>query len=129
MHGPYALGPPERLRGGTIMIRKLGLLLTAVAVIAFAAPAVAGAHAVTSPKGVLAPVGTVMNATGNDITITSATLGAITCLTLDTEVTLNKNNGVFWEAAGPAGVPVQAGCKTAGDAGKGTPAQNHRPDA
>jgi hypothetical protein len=98
------------------MIKKISLLLAAVAAVAFAVPAVAGAHSVTSPPFKLAPVGSVMTATGNDITINSNILGAITCEKLTTEVALTKNNGVLWEAAGAAAVPPQMGCKNGGKA-------------
>jgi hypothetical protein len=93
------------------MVKRFGVLLAALAIIAIAVPAMAGAHAVTKAKKVLAPVGNVLTLTGNDVTITSAVLGPITCERLDGTATLTKNNGAEWEAAGAAvAPPPQVGC-------------------
>jgi hypothetical protein len=93
------------------MIKKLGLMLAAVAVVAFAAPSMAGAHAVTKAKNELAPVNAKMAVFGDDVTLTSSLLGTITCEELDTRVALTKNNGVEWEASGALEAPPeQAGC-------------------
>jgi hypothetical protein len=92
------------------MRKKISLPLAAVAVVAFALPASADAHAVTSKAGTLAPKGTLITATGIDPTWNSAILGPITCksLTLTTEIT--ENNGTNVTASGPNANPPTQDC-------------------
>src|ERR1041384_2291045 len=92
------------------MLKKLGLLLGATVVLAFAIPAVAGAHAVTSKAGVLAPKGTVITATGSDVTFTSSILGATTCTTLTLTFELTENDGTDVTGSGTTNNPPSSGC-------------------
>lgn len=83
------------------MAKKLSLLMGALVVLAFAIPAAANAApGITKSGGTLASVGQEFNLTGNDFTLTSATVGPVTCKTLDLKGKISKNNGVEFEATG-----------------------------
>lgn len=92
------------------MAKKLSLVLAAVAVLAFAIPAVASASKATL-NGALAPVGTQITGTGSDVTLNSELLGAITCETLNLNGEITKNDGTNVEGSGTNVSPTQAGCK------------------
>lgn len=77
-------------------VKKLSLLLAAVAVFATAVPAIASAApTVTKQAGVSAPVGSLLTATNvGPVKITSSLLGTIECETLDIrEIKLTLNAG------------------------------------
>jgi hypothetical protein len=92
------------------MVKKLGLLLVVAAALSLAVSATASASKVTQPAGVLVPVGTIITATGNDVTFTSSTLGATTCKKLTLKLTLTKNDGTTVEGSGNNANPAQEGC-------------------
>jgi hypothetical protein len=94
------------------MIKKLSLLLAAVAVLAFAAPSMASASAVTFPAGTLLATGNPLELTGTNILFTSSITGEIGCEKLNLIGTLTKNNGTEVEGSGVAEKPVQEKCKT-----------------
>jgi hypothetical protein len=64
------------------MIKKLSLLLAAVAVVASAIPAMASAHAVTDSANHLAPKGSIVTAIVSDLSVTPSLLGPLTCKSL-----------------------------------------------
>jgi hypothetical protein len=97
--------------GRQTMTKKFSLLLAAIAVLAFAVPGMASAHAVTSKANVLAPVGTEITGTGSDVTLTSNLLGAITCEKLTLKGKITKNDGSTVEGSGGAEKPPTVGCK------------------
>jgi hypothetical protein len=88
----------------------VALLLAAVSVVALAVPAMAGAHKVTSKAGVLAPVGTVLTLTGNDITFFSSLLGTTTCQTVTLHLYLTVNDGTNVTGSGVTKAPATSGC-------------------
>ena len=92
------------------MIKKLSLLLAAAAVLAFALPAMASAHKVTSKPGVLAPVGTTITLTGTDVTFASSLLGATTCKSLTLTMKLTTNDGTNVTASGATKAPASEDC-------------------
>jgi hypothetical protein len=92
------------------MVKRLTLLMAAVAALACAIPALANASSVTSSPGTLTPVGTPIALTGTDITTQSPTLGNITCQTLTPIIELTKNAGGIFEGFGGNATPAQSGC-------------------
>jgi hypothetical protein len=96
------------------MIKKLSLLLAAVAVLAFAVPAMASAHKVTSKAGTLAAVGTIITGTGSDVTLTSSLLGPITCGTLTLTGELTVNDGTNVTGKGTTNNPPSTDCTNEG---------------
>jgi hypothetical protein len=97
------------------MVKKLSLLLAAVAVLAFAVPAMASAHAVTSKAGTLAPKGTIITGTGSDVTLTSSVLGTITCTSLTLTGEITENNGTNVTGKGTSNNPPATGCTNNGN--------------
>jgi hypothetical protein len=92
------------------MIKKLGLLLAAVALMAFAVPTMAGAHAVTSKANTLAPTGTILTLTGEDVTSPSSVIGTTTCKKLTLLLTLKINDGTNVTGSGATNTPTSEGC-------------------
>lgn len=75
------------------MLRKVGLLAAAVAVLAVGVAASANAATeITQPAGVTAKVGTQFTATATDFVLTSSVL-EITCANLNFKGTLTTNDG------------------------------------
>jgi hypothetical protein len=95
------------------MFKRLGLLAVVVAALALAAPAFASAApTVQTSSGGSVAVPAAVTLTGNDITLTSATLGEITCEKLNFSATLTTNNDTNGWAMSNSGVkPSQTNCK------------------
>jgi hypothetical protein len=85
------------------MARKLTLLLSAVALLAFAIPPFARADSITSKAGVLAPINSAVTATSTNLTITNTPFGTIACTKVTLDLDLSKNNGSEVGAVGTAG--------------------------
>lgn len=86
------------------MAKKVILLISAVAVLAFAVPAnAAAATEVTQSAGVTAKVGTAFTATGSDFIVTSDLLGEITCEKLNFTGKLTTNDGTEFAGVGDGG--------------------------
>lgn len=100
---------------------KVTSLLAAVAVIAFAAPAVASASSGLTEKGTLVPVGSTITGTNvGSITTTSETLDDTVCDTMTFKTELNQNSAAtgFTALGTPTG--SMSGCVWNGMAVKAT---------
>jgi hypothetical protein len=75
------------------MAKKFSLLMAAVAVLAFAIPAMASAGTVTSSAGVLAPVGTVITGTSSNTETTNTKFGTLKCANVTVKGKLTENSG------------------------------------
>jgi hypothetical protein len=95
---------------GIKMLKKFSLLLAAVAVLAFAVPAMASASAVTTQAGALIGTPTTVEGTGTNVILTSSTLGSISCGTLNLVGTLTKNDGSTVEGSASEQEPVTSDC-------------------
>jgi hypothetical protein len=91
-------------------MKKLGVLTAAMAVLALSVPAMAGAASVTSSAGKLAPAGSVLTATGIDITFQSDKIAVATCAKLNFATKLTKNDGTTVEASSSSEKPPVAEC-------------------
>jgi hypothetical protein len=97
------------------MIKKLGLLIAAVAVLAFAVPAAASAApSITSVAGTKAPVNTKITGTASDVSFTSSTLGTITCDEVTIYGKLSENTGTSVKM-GTEGEGTTENCEDNGD--------------
>ncbi len=98
---------------GTNMVKKLSLLVAAVAVLAFAVPAMASASALTNPGGggELTAVGTAITGTGSNVVLKSSTLGEIKCETLTLSGKVVKNSGGEVEGSASNENPPTKNCK------------------
>lgn len=74
------------------MLKRLSLATVAIALVAFASPAVSSASQVTKPAGVVLPVGSVLKAVSTNVKIATF-LGTITCATVTMEAELTTNSG------------------------------------
>jgi hypothetical protein len=94
------------------MAKKFSLLLAAVAVLAFAIPAMANAATLKEGSS-LVPTGTEIFGTGTDVTLTSNLLSTITCekLTLKGKVTDNGGTSGTVIGSGTTTSPGQTNCK------------------
>jgi hypothetical protein len=98
------------------MIGKLGAVLVAGVVLAFAVPTMASAAEftveTTAGSGIKepVPVGTTMELTGTNVTLTSSTLGEIKCAKLNLRATLFQNAGGFVEGEGEEEIPLTENC-------------------
>jgi hypothetical protein len=92
------------------MFKKLSLMMAAVAVLAFAVPAVASAASLTEGSTELA-VGARVVGTGTDIILTSNLLGTITCEKITLKGTVTQNSGGVAKGSGVAEKPGQTGCR------------------
>jgi hypothetical protein len=94
------------------MVKKLSLLMAAMAVLAFAVPALASAKpVVTKSAGVLANTGEKFTGTGSDVILNSSTLSEITCNKLNLVGTLSKNNTSEGVAGASNGEFTAAECR------------------
>jgi hypothetical protein len=84
------------------MVKKLSLLMSAIAILVTAIPATASAvTGITSKAGFLAPVGSQVTWTNSgNVLITSSTLGTITCKTMTLPSELTVNNGTTFTGIG-----------------------------
>jgi hypothetical protein len=94
------------------MIRKISVLMGAIAVVAFAVPAAANAAALTMPANALVPVGTGVTLFSTNTKVVTS-LGAITCEEVIINTEVDENTGAEWGAHG-IGKEIAAGCKVAG---------------
>jgi hypothetical protein len=92
------------------MIKKLSLLLTGLAALAYVGPSAANASAVTFPAGTLLAVGSTIELTGTNVIVTSTILGELKCENLNLVGTLTKNTGTTVEGSGVEETPFQEGC-------------------
>jgi hypothetical protein len=95
------------------MMRKLSLLLAAMAVLAFAIPGMASAHKVTSKAGTLAAIGSTITLKGGG-TLQSSILRAITCTSLALTGTLTTNDGTNVTGSGTSTNPPSEDCTNNG---------------
>jgi hypothetical protein len=100
---------------------KIGSLLVAVAIVAFAAPAMAGASTGLTDGGVLVPVGTTITGSNvGSVTTTAATLGNTSCESLMFNVELNQNSAATGFTALGITTGSMSGCVWNGTAVKAT---------
>jgi hypothetical protein len=93
------------------MAKKLGLLMAAVAVLAFAIPSMAMAEQeITKTAGVTAAVGTEITGTGADLTLKSSTLGNITCKKITLKGKITVNGGGKFAGSGTEEKPPAEDC-------------------
>jgi hypothetical protein len=97
------------------MAKKLSLLLTAVAVLAFAAPSFAAAETgLTMPEGTLVPTGTIITGTSMGVVkTTSEKLGTIECQNVMVEAKVTANSGTTVKAE-EGGTSTATTCTRAG---------------
>jgi len=93
------------------MAKKLSLLLAAVAVLAFAVPAMANAAVPTIQNSAGEPLGVPTNivGTGSEVNLTSSSLGSIKCTTITLEGVLTVNdmtNGITGSNTGQPSPPT-----------------------
>jgi hypothetical protein len=93
------------------MAKKLTFLLAAIAVLAFAVPAMASAAVPTLQEESGTPVktGTTIRGTGSNVILTSSTLGEIKCTTITLEGVLSVNdmtNGITASNTGQVSPPT-----------------------
>lgn len=96
------------------MIKKLNLALAAVALIAFAVPAFAGATSMTQPANMLVPVNTSTTWTSHLPVVKTNLGGNIACEEVVLNAKISKNNGTAVEGANNGG-SFAKGCFFAGN--------------
>jgi hypothetical protein len=98
------------------MAKKISLLLAAIAVIAFAVPAMASATTgLTSPAGTLVPVNTAIRGTnvGTPI-VTSSKFGELKCSTVELNGKITKNNATEGAEGVGSGTSTASSCTLPG---------------
>jgi hypothetical protein len=91
--------------------QRIGALLAAFVVLAFAAPAWAGASQLTSSAGKLTPVGTAVTLTGTSVVFQSSTWGKWECARLTLSGTVTKNSSAEIEASANNTNPPTENCR------------------
>jgi hypothetical protein len=103
------------------MMKKLSLLLAAIAALAFAAPTLASASTGLTENGGLVAVGSRVTGTNiGAVTITSAIFGNITCGEMMLEGEVKKNGAAVGVEVGAAGANSMGNCAAAGMAVEAT---------